>query len=230
MHKLCRVDLTRSQEIFEKIKKYTEAVVQALDPQAVILFGSFARGDINEGSDVDICVVADFREGFLDRIKILLELNEGLPLEPIGYTPEEFKRMEEQRNPFILEIKREGKVLYGSISYFQISQCDGGPGRRRGTEDGGPVSMALVPGLQSFQFSDCLSVCSTGAIDPSALDRCVAGQFSGSGSQQNDCAGGVGAPRDFRDIYTPLPEWADDPAGMLGALEASPAALGRGYG
>jgi predicted nucleotidyltransferase len=138
MHKLCRVDLTRSQEIFEKIKKYTEAVVQALDPQAVILFGSFARGDINEGSDVDICVVADFREGFLDRIKILLELNEGLPLEPIGYTPEEFKRMEEQRNPFILEIKREGKILYGSISYFQISQCDGGPRTEDRAEDGRP--------------------------------------------------------------------------------------------
>jgi len=90
-------------------------VVQALDPQAVILFGSFARGDINEGSDVDICVVADFKERFLDRIKTLLKLNEGLPLEPIGYTPEEFKRMEDEKNPFILEVKREGKVLYGEI-------------------------------------------------------------------------------------------------------------------
>jgi len=31
----------------------------------VILFGSFARRDINEGSDVDIVVIADFKEQFL---------------------------------------------------------------------------------------------------------------------------------------------------------------------
>jgi len=42
------------EEAFERIKKYTEQVVESLKPHAVILFGSFARGDINEGSDVDI--------------------------------------------------------------------------------------------------------------------------------------------------------------------------------
>lgn len=51
----------------------------------------------------------------MTRKKTLLELNEGLPLEPIGYTLEEFKRVVEQENPFILSILREGKVLYGTI-------------------------------------------------------------------------------------------------------------------
>jgi predicted nucleotidyltransferase len=115
MLKLCRVDLERSKEVFEGIDRYKERVIRELDPAAILLFGSFARGDIHEGSDVDMIVIANFTEGFLDRIKTLLDLNVGLPLEPIGYTPEEFKRMKEQGNPFILDVLREGKVINGVI-------------------------------------------------------------------------------------------------------------------
>lgn len=117
MRKLCRVDIKRSKEIFENIEKYKERVVQELNPQAVILFGSFARQDINEGSDVDIIVIAGFKQPFLDRIKLLLDLNDEpkLPLEPVGYTPEEFQRMREEGNRFILEVCESGKILYGLI-------------------------------------------------------------------------------------------------------------------
>jgi len=117
MLKLCRVDIERSEEIFEKIREYVRRVVEHLSPQAVILFGSFARRDINEGSDVDVLVIAAFEEPFLERIKLLLELNDGigLPLEPIGYTPEELKRMREGGNRFIQEVLEHGEVLYGKV-------------------------------------------------------------------------------------------------------------------
>ena len=117
MLKLCRVNIERSEEIFEKIKKYTKRVVETLKPYCVILFGSFATGDINEGSDVDIIIIADFKEPFLDRIKILLDLNDGigLPLEPIGYTLEEFQKMRDEGNSFIEEVLLTGKILYGKI-------------------------------------------------------------------------------------------------------------------
>lgn len=114
MPKLCRVNIGRSEEVFEKIKRYTQRVVEGLKPRLVILFGSFARKDINEGSDVDILVVADFKESFLDRIKLLLDFNDGigLPLEPIGYTPEEFQEMQEKGNIFIQEVLSTGVFLY----------------------------------------------------------------------------------------------------------------------
>jgi len=92
-----------------------------LKPYCVILFGSFATGDINEGSDVDIIIIADFKEPFFDRIKILLDLNDGidLPLEPIGYTLEEFQKMRDEGNSFIEEVLLTGKILYDkSLSYF----------------------------------------------------------------------------------------------------------------
>lgn len=117
MFKLCRVDIERSEEIFEKIARYVERVVKQLKPSAVILFGSFAKRDINEASDVDILVIADFKEPFLDRIKVLLDLNEGigLPLEPVGYTLEEFREMARGGNRFLQEVLKHGEVLYGKI-------------------------------------------------------------------------------------------------------------------
>jgi len=118
VRKLCRVDIGRSQKIFEKIERYRDRVVRKLNPQAIILFGSFARGDINEGSDVDIVVIANFKEPFLDRIKTLLDLNDriGLPLEPVGYTPDEFRKMQLENNRFIEEVIATGKLIYGKLS------------------------------------------------------------------------------------------------------------------
>jgi len=84
MLKPCRVHIERSGEVFEKIKEYRNKVIKELDPEAIILFRSFAKGDVNEVSDVDIVAVADFKQELLDRIKVLVDLNVGLPLEPVG--------------------------------------------------------------------------------------------------------------------------------------------------
>ena len=113
MLKLRRVNIERSREIFARIEKFKEEVISKLNPQRIILFGSFARGDINEGSDVDLIIIAKWKEEFLDRIKLLMDLNKfKIPLEPIGYTEEEFKKLIEEGNPFILQVLKEGKVIY----------------------------------------------------------------------------------------------------------------------
>ena len=113
MRKLCRVDIERSGEILGKIEEYAKEVVSQLKPYRIVLFGSFATGDINEGSDIDIMIVADFEEGFLDRMKRLMDINTfEIPIEPIGYTPEEFERMMKRENPFIREVIEKGRILY----------------------------------------------------------------------------------------------------------------------
>jgi len=122
MRKLCRVNIERSGEVYKKIDDYVSEVVRKLNPDLVLLFGSFATGDINEGSDVDILVVADFKELFLDRIRTLMDLNTfKIPIEPVGYTPEEFTHMKNRKNPFIMEVLEKGKVMYKS-SNFALKQ------------------------------------------------------------------------------------------------------------
>jgi len=122
MRKLCRVNIERSGEVFKKIDDYVGEVVRKLSPDLVILFGSFATGDINEGSDIDILVVADFKKDFLDRIRTLMDLNTfKIPVEPVGYTPEEFNRMKNRKNPFIMEVLEKGKIMHKS-SQFALKQ------------------------------------------------------------------------------------------------------------
>jgi predicted nucleotidyltransferase len=44
------------------LRSITALIVQCCDPEAVLLFGSFAKGQDNLESDLDILVVGDFRE------------------------------------------------------------------------------------------------------------------------------------------------------------------------
>lgn len=113
MRKLRRIDIEGGGEVIEKLEAYVKRVVEAFNPRMVILFGSLATGDLHEGSDVDVAVIADFREGFLDRVKRLMELNTfGIPIEPVGYTPSEVEEMIARGNRFILEVLEKGRVLY----------------------------------------------------------------------------------------------------------------------
>ena len=113
MHKVCNINLEHRGKVAEQIEQYCQEIVSKLNPQTVILFGSFATDDVNEGSDIDIMVIADFQVGFLDRIKVLLDLDHfGLPVEPIGYTVEEFASMKGAANPFISQVLHTGKILY----------------------------------------------------------------------------------------------------------------------
>ncbi len=67
---------------------------------------------VNECAKFDASF-ADFQVGFLDRIKLLLDLNRfGLLIEPVGYTVAEFRKMKQAGNPFIAEVVDKGKVLY----------------------------------------------------------------------------------------------------------------------
>jgi len=69
----------------------------------VYLYGSFAKGEIHEGSDMDLLIIGDFSERFFDRIGKILDLTE-LPIEPLVYTVEEFEEFKKSQNPFIMEV------------------------------------------------------------------------------------------------------------------------------
>jgi len=46
-------------EISEKINRIKEIIVENYHPDKIILFGSCARGDADEQSDIDILVISD---------------------------------------------------------------------------------------------------------------------------------------------------------------------------
>ena len=94
----------------------TSALVRDLAPERIVLFGSFARGDQNRASDLDLVVIAPSTLPFCDRIGRALEsagtASTRLPIEPLVYTPEEWERMVAEGSSFAALVLREGRVLY----------------------------------------------------------------------------------------------------------------------
>jgi predicted nucleotidyltransferase len=109
---LRRVDLDRREDIYRELQRFVARLRAELSVERVYLFGSFARGDIHEGSDIDLIIIGDFIERFQERIFRVLELNdENLPIEPLCYSPDELEAMIQEGNPFILEVLNTGREL-----------------------------------------------------------------------------------------------------------------------
>lgn len=110
MHKVVRVHIERLEEYYERLTRFVRELKAALPVEEVWLFGSFARGEVHEGSDIDLVIVGDFRERFHERIGRIWALTD-LPIEPLCYTREEFEEMKREGNPFIREVLATGKLL-----------------------------------------------------------------------------------------------------------------------
>ncbi|QYZ79817.1 nucleotidyltransferase domain-containing protein [Methanofollis formosanus] len=91
----------------DEIRAFASVVRARFRIDRIILFGSVASGTLHEGSDIDLIVVGDFSGRFHQRIAALLDLTD-LPVEPLCYTPEEFRHLLDEQNTFILSALSEG--------------------------------------------------------------------------------------------------------------------------
>ena len=93
--------------IFEQLKK--------TNPQAIILFGSAAKDEMSEDSDLDILVIKESKKPFLDRMReIRGQIRTHTPIDLIVLTPNEAKEMP-KKSTFFRQIIEEGKLIYGRI-------------------------------------------------------------------------------------------------------------------
>ncbi len=88
-----------------------------LNPRLVVLFGSRARGDHLEDSDVDVLVVADNipRDPRL-AFEALYDKDDPL-IVPIGMNTEVFLEKLENGDTFILEILEDGRIACGDREF-----------------------------------------------------------------------------------------------------------------
>jgi predicted nucleotidyltransferase len=103
--------MDRLPEIRRQLDALIERILAELPARRVILHGSFAKGGVHQGSDIDLIVVADFEERFFDRVDRIHPLNtDRLPISVLCYTPDEFERMRAEGNPFLREAVRAGRI------------------------------------------------------------------------------------------------------------------------
>jgi len=94
-------------------RRVIEDIKSRYTPEKIYVFGSRARGDIHESSDLDLAIIKETDKRFQDRILDVLELGDyGIPIEPLVYTSAEFEAMRRRGNPLVCTILKEGKLLY----------------------------------------------------------------------------------------------------------------------
>ena len=100
------------------IDEMVQAIVDEVDPVQVILFGSRARGDEGERSDVDLIVLEAEPFGpTRSRHKELIKLYHAIARFPVAadvlvYSHEDVAYWHDSLNHVLARALREGKVLY----------------------------------------------------------------------------------------------------------------------
>ncbi|HIH69796.1 nucleotidyltransferase family protein [Methermicoccus shengliensis] len=100
------VDLTEIENFLEKISK-------RYGIKKAIIFGSAARGEFKEDSDIDLIIVSGEFKGksALKRpVQLYLEWDLNYPVDFICYTTEEFENLK-NRPSIVREALREGVVV-----------------------------------------------------------------------------------------------------------------------
>ena len=97
-----------------EIERVATLLGNAANASQIILFGSHARGEAKENSDVDLMIIA---ESDLPRFKRSRELYKLFRPYPFGmdllvYTPKEIERGKRSPVSFVSTVLREGKTLY----------------------------------------------------------------------------------------------------------------------
>lgn len=97
-----------------KIKQAALKIAQEIDPDKIILFGSFAYGKPTLDSDVDLLVIMESQERAHDRFRRVSKIlrPRPFPVDIIVRTPAELKASLESGDSFFNEITTRGTVLY----------------------------------------------------------------------------------------------------------------------
>ncbi len=98
-------------EIIGIVNQYVKEIILNFSPIQIILFGSYAKGNANTESDIDIAIIVDKIDGdYLNNAFLLYKLRRNVDdrIEPIllesGYDP----------SGFLDEVKRTGKIVYNA--------------------------------------------------------------------------------------------------------------------
>jgi predicted nucleotidyltransferase len=107
------IDVERKKELEDLKKK----LVSLLGPKTfkMVLFGSRARGDYSDESDVDVAILVrgltkEMKRRILDQIAEI-ELEYLLPISALVFSEDEFDHLKKRERRIAIDIEREGIAL-----------------------------------------------------------------------------------------------------------------------
>jgi len=99
------------------INQIVELVTSKVSPERIVLFGSYARGDNKENSDIDILIVVKnlANERKITRLlyRALLDEDISIPIDFLAIDYEKYNMAKNKIGYIYKSIEQEGKIIYG---------------------------------------------------------------------------------------------------------------------
>ncbi|HBG28695.1 MAG: hypothetical protein A2Y10_12135 [Planctomycetes bacterium GWF2_41_51] len=98
---------------FNDIQALANRIVELFHPHRIILFGSYAAGNANKDSDVDLLVVLPFEgKNFYKSLEIVNAVNPMFSTDILARKPEDTQWRYRNGDPLIKDAIDRGRVLY----------------------------------------------------------------------------------------------------------------------
>ncbi len=82
-------------------------------PEKIILFGSYSDGTYTKDSDIDLLLIKKTdKHPIWRRVEARKASKARIPMDILVYTPAEFEQLLNDKSFFILDVMRNGKILY----------------------------------------------------------------------------------------------------------------------
>jgi predicted nucleotidyltransferase len=105
-----------SDQVSEMIRDIVRKIVTSYEPEKIILFGSYAYGEPDEDSDIDLLIIKDTDKRPIDRWievkRLVRDRHRRAPVSPLVLTNKELQDRLSIRDFFLQEILEKGQVLY----------------------------------------------------------------------------------------------------------------------
>ena len=105
------MDQQEKTNLYDTIK---QKIINGYDPRSIYIFGSFARNEESDNSDIDILVEKETDQKMPHRASSVRKLLRGIayPLDILVYTSEELRQRENDRYSVVYNALHEGKKIY----------------------------------------------------------------------------------------------------------------------
>lgn len=114
---------TYKQAATEFARRVTSALGEEID--AIVLYGSVARGEATKDSDIDVLVISPHPAGVREQVSAICEdfvyeQNYAFSISTLGMSNEELRWLAENGSPFIADVLTEGLVLNDNGTFSRV--------------------------------------------------------------------------------------------------------------
>lgn len=98
----------------DQINNVVDIIVKNVNPEKIILFGSYAYGEPHKDSDLDMLIIKDTDDVRNKRVREIRKYLRGakIPIDIVVYTNAEVEEWKDTQSAFITQVMQKGRVLY----------------------------------------------------------------------------------------------------------------------